>query len=502
MKIKKLNLTLNYPISWQKDKVLRDYIQNFYDATEMDKFKQEFHYTFNNSTLTMEMKEVFDKEWLYYMGASTKQENCQNNRYAGQFGEGFKVASLVAYRDFHWNIEMASKNWVLHVTSVESVIDGQKVDFLAYEQTGRLYQVNSILTIKGVGEEDYHTFQKVLNDFEYEGNPQFGACIMKNDELAVYHTNPDVVEAGKGYAFVRYQKRAVLDFPLIICSHHYSAADEDDRDRNYYTKQQVQNLLYHEFCISKELFPAQAAYEILLSVQRFWNNGLKNYIWKRLMIRLFYAICEEEKWKQIFLEEFENKLVAENGRYINRNRDRISREWLKNSQYRTRRRVIFDFTLLGISSIEQLCEENNGFQVYREPDETQRECIAILSKAAGQLMGDVLCYDAFPKCGIVVNDKAPMEGLAHISKTKQKIALKDKRFVPVNEVRHIYLQQYVFHKDEFGRALAVYMHELLHQFGGDSHMQFHHAIVLMNRRMMERVQIIQECEEKWREVFC
>ena len=62
MKIKKLNLTLNYPISWQKDKVLRDYIQNFYDATEMDKFKQEFHYTFNNSTLTMEMKEVFDKE--------------------------------------------------------------------------------------------------------------------------------------------------------------------------------------------------------------------------------------------------------------------------------------------------------------------------------------------------------------------------------------------------------------------------------------------------------
>ena len=85
MKIKKLNLTLNYPISWQKDKVLRDYIQNFYDATEMDKCKQEFHYTFNNSTLTMEMKEVFEKEWLYYMGASTKQENCQNNRYAGQF---------------------------------------------------------------------------------------------------------------------------------------------------------------------------------------------------------------------------------------------------------------------------------------------------------------------------------------------------------------------------------------------------------------------------------
>lgn len=33
-------------------------------------------------------------------------------------------------------------------------------------------------------------------------------------------------------------------------------------------------------------------------------------------------------------------------------------------------------------------------------------------------------------------------------------------------------------------------------------MQFHHAIVLMNRRMMERVQIIQECEEKWREVLC
>ena len=67
MSIKKLNLAMNYPISWQKWKVLRDYIQNFYDATEKDKFEQEFHYVYDKGKLVMEMEEIFDKEWFCYI---------------------------------------------------------------------------------------------------------------------------------------------------------------------------------------------------------------------------------------------------------------------------------------------------------------------------------------------------------------------------------------------------------------------------------------------------
>ena len=501
MSIKKLNLAMNYPISWQKWKVLRDYIQNFYDATEKDKFEQEFHYVYDKGKLVMEMEETFDKEWLYYMGASSKQEDYQNSRYAGQFGEGFKVASLVAYRDFQWNIEMASKDWVLHVTSVESFIDERKVDFLAYELTSRPYQENSVLTIQGIKEEDYQTFQNELKGFEYEGNPLFGKCIYRDEEIAIYHTNSSEVEKGKGYAFAKYQKRALLNFPLIICVHHDRDMNEqDDRDRQYYTKHQVQRLLFDVFSLRDIPYPPQAAYEILIAIQRYWNKH--DYTWKNIIIHLSIIICKEEKWKQFFLEEYGNKLVAENRKYLDRNRDRISREWFRQSQFQTKRRVISDFIILGILSIEQLCEENNGFQVYREPDETERECISLLSKAAGQLMGDIFCYDVFPECGIVTNDKAPMEGLARISEMGKNDIAKDKLFVPVNKVIHIYLQQYVFNKDEFGKALAVYMHELLHQFGGDSSIQFHRAILLMNKRMLEKIQMIQEYEKKWREVLC
>ncbi|MBQ9504329.1 MAG: hypothetical protein IJU93_04915 [Lachnospiraceae bacterium] len=55
--------------------VFRDYIQNFFDAVEPEKFGEQFFYEYNKSTSTLTMKTytTFDKEWLYYVGASTKE---------------------------------------------------------------------------------------------------------------------------------------------------------------------------------------------------------------------------------------------------------------------------------------------------------------------------------------------------------------------------------------------------------------------------------------------
>ena len=47
----------------------------------------------------------------------------------------------------------------------------------------------------------------------------------------------------------------------------------------------------------------------------------------------------------------------------------------------------------------------------------------------------------------------------------------------------------LFRKDSFPQAMAVYMHELLHEFGADASMQFRIAILAMNYRIME-------CSEK------
>jgi hypothetical protein len=72
----------------------------------------------------------FSYEWLLHIGASTKRE--PPGEFAGHFGEGFKIAALCAARDFHWNIELASRGWDLRVVHGEVQIEGKLIRTLAY----------------------------------------------------------------------------------------------------------------------------------------------------------------------------------------------------------------------------------------------------------------------------------------------------------------------------------------------------------------------------------
>lgn len=45
--------------------------------------------------------------------------------------------------------------------------------------------------------------------------------------------------------------------------------------------------------------------------------------------------------------------------------------------------------------------------------------------------------------------------------------------------------------------VAVYIHELLHQFGGDSSGQFRAAILAMDYRILEKAEKIEDYEREW-----
>ena len=131
MKTVSVNIVMTYPVHWTRYQVLRDFVQNFYDSIGAGDWYRSFHYSFNDSVLSMWVENSsFSYEWLMHIGASTKTNN--SNEYAGFFGEGFKIASLCAIRDFGWEVEMYSDDWRIEVTEIDQVIDHTHVKMLAY----------------------------------------------------------------------------------------------------------------------------------------------------------------------------------------------------------------------------------------------------------------------------------------------------------------------------------------------------------------------------------
>ena len=131
----------------------------------MDKFAAGFHYEMENTTMTMSADVDFALDWLLYLGTSTKRK--ENACTAGGFGEGFKIASLTAYRDYNMAICMESRDWKIRVTEENGYIDGKSVKFLAYDVENREYKENSRLILENVNEDFYKAFSEEIRKFYY-----------------------------------------------------------------------------------------------------------------------------------------------------------------------------------------------------------------------------------------------------------------------------------------------------------------------------------------------
>ena len=95
-------------VKWDMYKILRDFIQNFYDSVPNTEFNKRFSYEYNDKNLIMKCTNAsFNYEWLLHIGASSKT-NTEEKDFAGYFGEGFKVAALCAMRDYNLGIKTSS----------------------------------------------------------------------------------------------------------------------------------------------------------------------------------------------------------------------------------------------------------------------------------------------------------------------------------------------------------------------------------------------------------
>lgn len=501
----KLNLVMTYPVRWSRTHIMQDYIQNFYDMTGAKKFFRDFNYCYdeNSQTLRMKSKKGFSAEWLQYMGASTKRKS-KGNYTAGKFGEGFKIASLCAFRDYKIGIHMESRDWILDVVEIQGKIDGRNVSFLGYDKKVRDYDENSILCLTNITPEAYQDFLEAMKSFFYPENPLFGECIVNERDYAVYKLSQSAVKKKNkmcGRLFASMQERArIYNVPLIFCNHKYRSDKEDDRDRKsflfYDTEKAVMEIVSD--------LEGEALWEVFMAFQPYWNSTGKNKTtvtdWSRVIRKMVMNLHVDRLIKERKYAALMGNYIADMDSYTiknDKNKYKTARAWFRSSNfYGTCKLLPHYFSYLGMDTLYDLCEKNDGFHVIYEPNEFQKNKIRILEKVAVNIFGDMICYEKLPECRVIVNKETPNEGFARSFRTdkttKSSLGLK-----VVDDIKEINLRKELFCENAFPEAMAVYMHELLHQFGGDASGQFRAAILAMDYRILEKAEKIEDYEREW-----
>ena len=500
-----VNIVMTYPVHWTKYQVLRDFIQNFYDAVGYDDWHQSFCYDYKKQELSMWIKgETFNYEWLMHIGASTKTNN--SNDYAGFFGEGFKIASLCAYRDYDWKIQMMSDDWQIDVTDIEKSIDNTHVRMLAYNLSP-IERVNETrLILKNLTIKEYELFQAVLDSFYYPDNPIMGKMLWKGNEGAVFLRSKNPIDdclpatrdfGMKGAVFCSYQMLGTNPFDLVVCLHKYKK--EDRERRSLYTFDVIdvfEKIVYY--------VDSECAMVMLEKMRRYWNTYPRKHIdihsWSHTIDALIRKVAYSPATRNTFTDKYSNLVCLERIYSIaDKNRRWQARAWI-NQQEKKYVLVKGTFEMLGYPTIEEECEKNGGFVVDDNADELQNRYFMVLEDVCKEIFSKFFAIDTMPERKIIINSHAAYHGMA-VTYRKNKPLINSKGLRIRYDIGKLYLKSEIFCAEGYYDGLSTYVHEMCHAFGGDSSASFSQALTFATELLMENQEKVLNGKHKWNQIF-
>lgn len=497
---------MTYPVRWNKYKIFRDFLQNFYDSVGYQKWNERFKFKYTNESLCIWVDGIaFSYEWLLHIGASTKTSNSFQN--AGYFGEGFKIASLCAMRDYGWQVTMSSGNWELSVISVEQQIDRNKVDMLLYEVCERTEQNRSCLTLYPISEADFLIFKTVQFSFYYYENPMMGEKIWEGEEGAVYTRGgksydinlPYTIDFGrKGTVFCAYQLLGSNPFDLAVCLHRYK---KDDRERkSLYTFEVVD-----VFRSISSYIDSYGAVRMLEKMRRYWNSQPKKHIdihsWSPVIRNLIDKVAQSSEATDQFRLKYPDLLCLKPIYTIgDKNRRGQARVWLS-SQNKKYLLVQSEFAKLGYTTLEEKCEQYGGFVINDITKDEENKGFAVLEEIVKQIYYGFFDFEQkMPVRRVIYNNNASYHGMAKVYKRNKPI-VNNKGIAIRYEIGEIYLKRVIFRKDGYYDALTTYIHELCHVFGGDSSNAFSQGLTLAMELLLINYDVIENYRKKWGSIY-
>lgn len=500
-----LNLITTYPVKWDIYKILRDFVQNFYDSVPNAEFNKRFSHEYTDGNLIMKCSNVsYNYEWLLHIGASSKTNN-KEKAFAGYFGEGFKIASLCAMRDYDLGIKTSSSNWSINVIETEIKIDCNSNKSLAYElEICDESAEDTVLILSNFKDEYLEIFYSALYSFYYEDNPLLGEKIYSNNNCSIYHrsnvqkhyTYPSSYNSsGEGIIFAGLQARGSIKEPLIFCYHKYS---DNDRDRDFFSD--IDNIDIIIRCVW-EITPEHAM-KLLLMFKKLWYSYPKEkYGYNSYYTVIKNLIFKMEKGNGL-VEEFiklnpkllfAERISVSDKKTLNERKYCLS--WLrKNSDYTL---VQDSFSYLDVQSLEDKCEEENVLPKINSPTVMEEKYLNVLIECTKELFIGFLQLENLPSCDVIRNMQASVSGYASL--TNNKVKHKNLYgFTYRYKINSICIKEKHLKREAFIGALTVFIHELCHTFGGDKSESFSYAltealeIVIANAEIVEKYKIMWE----------
>ena len=500
-----LNIVMTYPVHWSKYKIFRDFLQNFYDSVGCDDWHDRFNLRYDERTSTASMwidGISFSYEWLLHIGASTKTNSSGN---AGYFGEGFKIASLCALRDYHLSIHMSSGDWSLAVISTEQTLDGQTISMLAYEVERRPPAKQSRLDISPLSIQDFNLLKTTVHGFCYPENPLLGTELWRDESGSVYELGegnydscfPCTFEYGrKGPVFCNFQLRGSSPFRLAVCLNEYS---DNDRDRQELYDFDVIKIFER---IAYKVTP-EAAMAMLEAMRRYWGSHSDKRFdiksWEATINELIRKVSSSPKCVEEFRHKHPKLFCLKSIRTMReRNRRSQARSWLSEQPEKVPL-VQDEFTRLGYPLLEEACEKAGGFTQNDLPDSTEIKAFNILEHVIKASCPGFFC-DEQPQRHVISNKSASWQGMAIIFK-KKKPLLNSYGLNVKYDLSDIFLKKYLFQEGYFAEALSVYVHECCHVFGGDTSRSFSHALTRAFELLLSQTSLISEAQSQWESIF-
>jgi len=493
-----LELAVDYPIKWDFQKVLRDFIQNFYDAIGPDKFGTDFDYNYEKSggSYKLRMKidgQPFSHELLSYIGSSTKSDDGNT---IGKYGEGFKMSCLSAYK-MGMSITMHSEDWEISPATYTETIDGHKIEMFGY----KLKHVNSdgitSLVIDNIHEKYHNILQEGLLDFFYPENPLFGEIIGKGDNYSIYSRSSKRIPCGqyepslKGVLYINNLARGRLFFPLIVNFKMKYASDI--RSRPTLDEMDTYADLYE--CM-EEWEPAYSA-TVLRMLQDSWSDAPSarysdntNYYYICQLVR---NIVKDKAVAETFAKEMEKYCYFEKKTGDNLRNTCISeaKRWWK-SNPNGKREINPIFRLLGAENIVESYLQSNT-NSFRTPTKQEQDKYSILSKCITTII-PFLSDDDVPSVEIDPEGTAEYSPLQFASRVYKKKS-GGKRY----KINKLILREQDFEKEAFHTTLLKLSEDMLQIYGSGRSAKYNAVFTSLGEYLLKGSMVIDKAQQAWEE---
>ncbi len=460
-------ITDHWGVEWNAMEIVRDFLQNFYDANPVNTIKIKI----KNRTVIVSAPAEFDYKSLLYLGSDKGTSDI------GQYGEGFKASMLNAMRDHGCIVQVHINDCLLEFFFHNEKIGETEKKIIKCKKSQVSKVRGTHLILKNCSKGIIDEFKFGLNYFYYENNPLF-------DELLTRHYSNDILifkSSSKNIGYVFYKKllRAKLDIPIIIvCNRKYKSIDakiKHDRDRKAFDDKVLESLL-------KYIFKNINIASIVEILKPFWSEGHKilrimgsrrygrrrmifkfpeNYYAKQIQLRVMNPVMKMQVKKME--QEFQEKNYIQCPGYMHN-------LGMKNAHLVIQKRI------------EEKKRKRKTLYT-RRPTELEGSALNVLKNYIHDI--DPLLANRFSYAQYTIGDTEELVGELKLGR--------------VFRVKEVYLSQSFF-TFKFNIALSVLLHEWGHIYGFDGSRGFTDALTEILSIIIEQRNELNDVEIKWNKI--